>query len=217
MDFIPDAVSSYLSGTRDQDSDRYNAGPNPLPSSGTRERNASRYNASSNPPNPTSGTREADAGRETAGTYPSSTSSRTHAGLFAAFNRRSARKESAPDVIDLEEQSSLHTSGGSEQGSIGIGSTPFDLLDIPFHQPPRRGNEDDETIPGFLDAIDEAEITPERRTTSLPPSRVAKILSPKPITDDAAQRLDLTQLDHERDAWTSGHTGTHSRATKRSS
>ena len=98
-----------------------------------------------------------------------------------------------PDVIDLEEQS------GSEQGSIGIGSTPFVLLDIPFHQPPRRGNEDDETIPGILDVIDEAEITTERRTTSLPPSRVAKVLSPKPITDDVAQRLDLTQLDRERD------------------
>ena len=125
-------------------------------------------------------------------------------------------------MIDLEEQSSPHASGGSEQDSIGIGSTPFDLLDIPFHQPPRRGNEDDETIPGILDIIDEAEITPERRTTSLPPSRVAKVLSPKPITDDAAQRLDLTQLHHERDqlrgssslGLSSGHTGTDSRATK---
>ena len=29
MDFVPDAVSSYLSGTRDRDADRYNAGPNP--------------------------------------------------------------------------------------------------------------------------------------------------------------------------------------------
>ena len=198
MDFIPDAVSSYLSGTRDRDADRYNAGPNPLPSSGTQDRDASRYNAGSNPPSPTSGTRRSDAGRETAGPNPSSTSSRNHAGIFAAFNRRETRKESAPDVIDL---------------------------DIPFHQTPRRGNEDDETIPGILDVIDEAEITPERRTTSLPPSRVAKVLSPKPFIDDVAQRLDLTQPDHDRAQlrgsssldFSSGQTGTDSRATKRSS
>ena len=43
MDFIPDAVSSYLSGTRDRDADRYNAGPNPPHSSGTRDRGADRY------------------------------------------------------------------------------------------------------------------------------------------------------------------------------
>ena len=87
---------------------------------------------------------------------------------------------------------------------------------IPFHQPPRRGNEDDETIPGALDAIDEAEVTPERRTTSLPPSRVAKV----------AQRLDLNQADHGQAQrrgssyyhdLPSGQTGTDSRATKRSS
>ena len=101
-------------------------------------------------------------------------------------------------MSDLEEQSNHHASGGSEQDSTGIGSTPFDLLDIPFHQPPRRGNEDDETIPGILDVIDEAQVTPERRTTSLPPSRVAKVLSPKPFIDDVAQRLDLTQPDHDR-------------------
>ncbi|CAJ1373943.1 unnamed protein product [Effrenium voratum] len=71
MDFIPDAVSSHLSGTRGRDANRYNT-----------------------------------------------------------------RKESAPDVIDLEEQSSHRTSDGSEQDTPGIGSTPFDLLDIPFHQPP---------------------------------------------------------------------------------
>ena len=63
---------------------------------------------------------------------------RSHAGLFAAFNRHQTRKESAPDVIDLEEQSSHRTSDGSEQDTPGIGSTPFDPLDIPFHQPPRR-------------------------------------------------------------------------------
>ena len=45
MDFIPDAVSSHLSGTRDRNADRYNAGPNPSLSSGTRGRDASRYNA----------------------------------------------------------------------------------------------------------------------------------------------------------------------------
>ena len=212
------------SGTRDRGADRYNAGPNPLPSSGTQDRGASRYNAGSNPPSPTSGTHRSE-GREIAGPNPSSTSSRNHAGLFAAFNRRQTRKESAPDVIDLEEQSSHHASGGSEQDSTGIGSTPFHLLDIPFHQPPRRGNEDDETIPGILDVIDEAEITPERRTTSLPPSRVAKVLSPKPFIDDVAQRLDLTQPDHDRAQlrgsssldFSSGQTGTDSRATKRSS
>ena len=67
-------------------------------------------------------------------------------------------------------------SDGSGQDSPGDGPTPFDhLLDIPLHQPSRRGNEDDETIPGVLDAIDEAEATPERRTTLLP----------------LAQRLDL--------------------------
>ena len=132
-------------------------------------------------------------GPRNTGPNPTSISSRNHAGLFAAFNRRQTRKESAPDVIDLEEQPSHHASGGSEQDSTGIGSTPFDLLDIPFHQPPRRGNEDDETIPGILDVIDEAAITPERRKTSLPPSRVAKVLSPTPFVDDVAQRLDLTE------------------------
>ena len=88
------------SGTRDRDADRYNAGPNPLLSSSTQDRDASRYNAGSNPPSPTSGIRRPDAGRETAGPNPSSTSSRNHAGLFAAFNRRETRKESAPYVID---------------------------------------------------------------------------------------------------------------------
>ena len=122
MDFIPDAVSSHLSGTRDRNADRYNAGPNPSLSSGTRGRDASRYNAGSNPPNRTSGTSRSDAGRETAGPNPSSSSSRSHAGLFAAFNRRQTRKESAPDVIDLEEQSSHRTSDGSEQDTPGIGS-----------------------------------------------------------------------------------------------
>ena len=101
-------------------------------------------------------------------------------------------------MIDFEAQSNHHAGDGSEQDSPGIGPTPFDLLDIPFHQPPKRGNKDDETIPGVLDVIDEAEATPERRTTSLPPSRVAKILSPKPFVDDVAQRLDLTQIDHGR-------------------
>ena len=166
MDFIPDAVSSHLSGTRDRTAYRYNAGPNPSFSSGTRGRDASRYNAGSNPPNRTSGTGRSDAGRETAGPNPSSSSSRSHAGLFAAFNRRQTRKESAPDVIDLEEQSSHRTSDGSEQDTPGVGSTPFDLLDIPFHQPPRRGNEDDETIPGILDVIDEA--AEPRRQSSFP-------------------------------------------------
>ena len=225
MDFIPDAVSSHLSGTRDRNADRYNAGPNPSLSSGTRGRDASRYNAGSNPPDRTSDTGRSDAGRETAGPNPSSSSSRSHAGLFAAFNRRQTRKESASDVIDLEEQSSHGTSDGSEQDTPGIGSTPFDLLDIPFHQPPRRGNEDDETIPGILDVIDEAEVTPERRTTSLPPSRVAKVLSPKPLNDDVAQRLDLTQPNPDQAQLrgsssfdnVSGQTGTDSRATKRSS
>ena len=48
MDFeVPDAVSSYMSGSRDQDADRYNA------SSGTREGDASRHNAGSNPTEPT--------------------------------------------------------------------------------------------------------------------------------------------------------------------
>ena len=226
MDFIPDAVSSHLSGTRDRDADRYNAGPNPPLSSGTQGRDANRYNAGSNPPNQASGTHRSDVGRETAGPNPSSASSiRSHAGLFAAFNRHQTRKESAPDVIDLEEQSSHRTSDGSEQDTPGIGSTPFDLLDIPFHQPPRRGNEDDETIPWILDVIDEAEVTPERRTTSLPPSRVAKVLSPKPFNDDVAQRLDLTQPDPDQAQHRgsssfdnmSGQTGTDSRATKRSS
>ena len=96
MDFIPDAVSSHLSGTRDRNADRYNAGPNPPLSSGTRGRDANRYNAGSNPPNRASGINRSDAGRETAGPNPSSTSSRSHAGLFAAFNRRQTRKESAP-------------------------------------------------------------------------------------------------------------------------
>ena len=225
MDFIPDAVSSHLSGTRDRDADRYNAGPNPPLSSGTQDRDANRYNAGSNPPNQASGTHRSDAGRETAGPNPSSTSSRSHAGLFAAFNRHRTRKESAPDIIDLEEQPSHRTSDGSKQDTPGIGSTPFDLLDIPFHQPPRRGNEDDETIPGILDVIDEAEVTPERRTTSLPPSRVAKVLSPKPFNDDVAQRLDLTQPDPDQAQHRgsssfdnmSGQTGTDLRATKRSS
>ena len=224
-DFIPDAVSSHLSGTRGRDADRYNAGPNPPLSSGTQDRDASRYNAGSNLPNQASGTRRSDAGRKTAGPNPSSTSSRSHAGLFAAFNRRQAPKKFAPDIIDLEEQSSHRTSDGSEQDTPGIGSTPFDLLDIPFHQPPRRGNEDDETIPGILDVIEEAEVTPERRTTSLPPSRVAKVLSPKPFNDDVAQRLDLTQPDpdHAQHRGSSsfdhmpGQTGADSRATKRSS
>ena len=139
MDLIPDAVSSHLSGTRDRDADRYNAGPNSPLSSGTQDRDANRYNAGSNPPNQASGTHRSDTGRETAGPNPSSTSSRSHAGLFAAFNRHRTRKESAPDVIDLEEQSSHRTSDGSEQDTPGIGSTPFDLLDIPFHQPLRRG------------------------------------------------------------------------------
>ena len=225
MDFIPDAVASHLPGTRDRNADRYNAGPNPPLSSGTRGRDANRYNAGSNPPGQASGSHRSDAGRKTAGPNPSSTSSRSHAGLFAAFNRRQTRKESAPDVIDLEEQSSHRTSDGSEQDTPGIGSTPFDLLDIPFHQPPRRGNEDDETIPGILDVIDEAEVTPERRTTSLPPSRVAKVLSPKPFNDDVAQRLDLTQPDPDQAQHRgsssfdnmSGQSGTDSRATKRSS
>ena len=170
MDFIPDTrdrdADGYNTGpnpTRDRDADRYKAGPNnPLPSSGTQDRGASRYNAGSNPPNTTSGTRRPDAGRETAGPNPSSTSSRNHAGLFAAFNRRETPKESAPDVIDLEEQSSHHAS---------------------------------------------------------------EVLSPKPFIDDVAQRLDLTQPDHDRAQlrgsssldFSSGQTGTDSRATKRSS
>ena len=49
--------------------------------------------------------------------------------------------------------------------------------------------EDDEIIPGILDAIDKAETTPDRRTTSLPPSRVAK-----PYVHEIGQRLDLSQL-----------------------
>ena len=73
--------------------------------------------------------------------------------------------------------------------------------------------------------IDEAEVTPERRTTSLPPSRVAKVLSPKPLDDDVAQRLDLTQPNPDQAQLrgsssfdnVSGQTGTDSRATKRSS
>ena len=121
--------------------------------------------------------------------------------------------------------STSRNSPATVQDTPGIGSTPFDLLDIPFHQPPRRGNEDDETIPGILDVIDEAEVTPERRTTSLPPSRVAKVLSPKPFNDDVAQRLDLTQPDPDQAQHRgsssfdnmSGQTGTDSRATKRSS
>ena len=55
MDFIPDAVSSHLSGTRDRDADRYNAGPNPPLSSGTQDRDANRCNAGSNPLNQASG------------------------------------------------------------------------------------------------------------------------------------------------------------------
>ena len=58
---------------------------------------------------------------------------------------------------------------------------------------------------------------------SLPPSRFAKVLSPKPFVDDVAQQLDLTQLDHERAQLRgspsldlpSGQAGTDSRATKR--
>ena len=97
-------------------------------------------------------------------------------------------------MIDFGEHSHHRTSDGSDQDSPGNGSTCFNLLDIPFNQPPRRGNEDDETIPGVLDAIDEAETTPERRATSLPSSRVAQIL--KPYVHDVAQRLDLNQADH---------------------
>ena len=58
-----------------------------------------------------------------------------------------------------------------------------------------------------------------------PPSRVAKVLSPKPLNDDVAQRLDLTQPDPDQAQLrgsssfdnVSGQTGTDSRATKRSS
>ena len=84
MDFIPDAVSSHLSGTRDRNVDRYNAGPNPPLSS--RDRNANRYNAGSNPPNRASGINRSDksppptssTSRSSPATVPAMDPNRTH-------------------------------------------------------------------------------------------------------------------------------------------
>ena len=76
-----------MSGTRNQDAGRHNAGPNPQPPSGTREEDASRYNAGSIPAElSSSGTHGQDASRYNAGSIPSSSTSGTRDRGASSYN-----------------------------------------------------------------------------------------------------------------------------------
>ena len=100
------------------------------------------------------------------------------------------RAESGPIVIDVEETQDSHISIASGQEDLADGRIPLNPMDIPFHQPPIKGVADDETVPGNPDE-DLHGLSAERRTVSLPPSRVSKILSPK--LDVPVPHLDLAQ------------------------